>query len=324
MRQLFPEGAEVLSLKNYRMRPDQVWRMEIKGQGTFALRLTNRTAYAKKRTAERSKMASNIGVGPHVHFVSPNGSVLITDWVVGTTGPELVPETLQKIADKVRLFHEKYQNVQSFPRLYSIGDRIGARLKDIAKATGQENLFSFLLQDIDLLEKMLKKDQPRPIHGDLNTGNIVLDQAGEVYFIDWGDSITSDPYDDLAALSFSYAMTDAEEQRLLSHYLKRLPASDERQRLKMKRLQTMLHFGLWCYLKLQTMSEWKTYREELNNARDQGQLPFPKTDSWTQSLKQWLQENQAHQSNLNTPDVAYHLALKSIQNFQEILKGLIK
>lgn len=308
------EGAPytILKITPYSQKPDAVYRLQLKGHAhDYAVRLTHRTEYAKQRTAERSQMASDIGVGPQLFYASPHGSIIITAWVEGINCPKMTPPTLTAMVKTLKQFHQTYAATQSFPDAYTIANRCDNRIKEI-KSFFTDKATHVLSQVEKALKEMNQALEPHdhliPIHGDINGVNTILTNQGDIKLIDWGDSVTSDPYDDLGALAFYAALSVHEEENLLLTYLDRPPTAKEKAKLYLKRLQSHLHYILWIFLSQRNLSNPKSY------ALPQG--PFK-----TESLSQWLRENACKTHHIKQASDATKVLMKGLAEFQDLITG---
>lgn len=231
---------------------DKVYKLTFDHMNPLILRLNRRIPYAAKRTVERSQMAAAIGIAPPLLHVSPEKDVMITPFVEGDPIMDFNDSiVLQKFATAIKKFHKTYATTSSFPLVYKIGERAKIRLQEVERYLGIPSLnFKAYYEVLEKLDAFnAKHDKPQPIHGDLNQGNILL-SGNNIVIVDWGDSVTSDIFDDLGGVAHYFAMTDAEEKSLLDFYFEGCPPQEALERLRIKRLETLLHHAAWAYLSL--------------------------------------------------------------------------
>jgi len=255
LQALYPTGYEITHLKMLpSINQDRTYYLEISPKTSpkierFIVKIIGRGAYALKRTLERTQMASSLGVSPRIRWASVEKNVLILDFVDGGLSHNLAPEFLEKVAANFKKFHDHYKNLSHYPEVYTISMRAWMRQKELLAHNaplpfGFENLFT-ILKEID--EVLMPGDHPLPIHGDATYTNILITKEG-VQFIDWGDSVTSDPFDDLGMFANDYALSLEEQEFFLKAYLGHDISRIERARFYFKRLQALLHQSLWYLL----------------------------------------------------------------------------
>lgn len=229
---------------------DKVYKVSTKVGQNFALRLASRTSYAKKRTISRSTLGADLRVAPTVHWADDTQGIIITDWVQGTVLHRLNPPQILKIAQHLQKVHKS--PMDRFSELYTIGMRARQRLKDIVKIWPSlaESLGPYREKLAEIESALGPTHDVRIIHGDLNQGNILEAPDGHIFLIDWGDSVAADIYDDLAGLAHYFHLSSRDMYSLLKLYLGRVPTKKEWAKLYLKRLETVLHHGLWAYLQI--------------------------------------------------------------------------
>jgi thiamine kinase-like enzyme len=267
---IYPYGVEIKELLWMNQGSmDQVFKVTLgskNGNQVLGIRLIGRPDYGKKRTLERSRMAAEIGVGAPVYSFSKDASVLITKWAQGEEIKDFDHENsiyFEKLIEALRLFHNRYQHTASFAEPYAITERCKNRTKELIKdfPTEKESLEAYL-KILDTIERALSPfEKPQPIHGDVNLENVLITPQKEIIFIDWGDSVTSDPYDDLGAFAHHFGLTNKQETDVLRSYLKREPSSVEVSKLYLKRLCSLYHHAAWAYIKYNKLNKSQKLKE---------------------------------------------------------------
>lgn len=285
---------------------DKVYKVST-SVGDFALRLGSRTPYAKKRTIVRSLLGAHLQVAPKVHWADASHGVIITDWVQGELLKSLTPRHIVQIAGHLKKIHKSPMDTFSEP--YTIGMRVHQRLKDIVKVwpTLEADLTPYLkvLTEIEMLLKPY--DVLVITHGDLNQGNIIETPKKDVFLIDWGDSVVADAYDDLAGLAHYFHLSESDMYFLLLTYLGRIPTKKEQAKLYFKRLETLLHHGLWAYL-------------QLHRFRDKNAPPRPiYGDETSELLSDALQQGTC----MTLPDEVStrHIAAMALSEFEKYVQS---
>lgn len=82
-------------------------------------------------------------------------------------------------------------------------------------------------------------------HNDLLSDNLIIDDTGRLYAIDWEYAAAGDPFHDLAVISEEHGLNEARQELLLNAYLQRLPSSNDRQRLSHGRIIYRYLSVLW-------------------------------------------------------------------------------
>lgn len=163
--------------------------------------------------------AAGVGVGPEVvAFVRPEG-YLVTKFIVG--GPvtdEAVhqPETIRRVADSVRRFHDgpaipglfiPFRIVEAYRALaMARGVAIPAVYGD-ATAVARHIEVAFLRSPVEI----------RPCHNDLLNGNFI-DDGERIRIVDWEYAGLGDPFFDLGNFSVNHGLNPDEDAVLLEAY----------------------------------------------------------------------------------------------------------
>lgn len=290
---------------------DKVYKLQFDHEKPLVLRLNRRTPYATQRTVERSQMAASIGIAPKILYISPNKEVFLTTFTEGKTIVDFRDsQTLQKFVQAIKKFHVTYQKSSSFPLVYKIGERAKMRLEELEK-------YLQVPQDVlgpyyTLLKKFedyhVGHDVPQPIHGDLNQGNILL-AGDDVVLLDWGDSTTSDIFDDLGGVAHYFAMTEDQEKALLHFYFEGKVPPQALKRLHLKRLETLLHHAAWAYLSL---LHFKKNKDENVTPL----LSFSKGEiKERHPLTLWMKEHPQESFSIKTRERALEIGKKGFEEF---------
>lgn len=163
--------------------------------------------------------AAGVGVGPEVvAFIRPEG-YLVTKFIVG--GPvtdEAVhqPETIRRVADSVRRFHDSpaipglfipFRIVEAYRALaMARGVAVPAAYGD-ATAVARHIEVAFLRSPVEI----------RPCHNDLLNGNFI-DDGERIRIVDWEYAGLGDPFFDLGNFSVNHGLNPDEDAVLLEAY----------------------------------------------------------------------------------------------------------
>lgn len=288
---------------------DKVYKLTFAQHKPLVVRLNRRTDYAKKRTVERHQMAAKIDVAPALHYLSPHQSVMVMDFIEGAEVQNFSDvKTLQAFVQELKKFHAAYATHQSFPEPYTIGTRAYNRLREIQQQLNvpQEELAIYFEALKRLKAFNEKHDVLQPIHGDLNQGNVLYD-GQKVHLIDWGDSVTSDIFDDLGGVAHYFGMTPAEEQALLKAYFGDHLPEKALLRLKVKRLETLLHHAAWAYLQLLKFKETSAHYPLVVEGCSQSEK--------MSTLTEWMRAHPGETFTVTNPKRAHLIARLGLREF---------
>ena len=163
--------------------------------------------------------AAGVGVGPEVTaFIRPEG-LLVTRFIVGSpVTDEAVhrPETIRRVADSIRRFHQG----PAIPGLF-IPLRIVEAYRALASARGvpipiEYGLASAVGRRIELALLSNPLDL-QPCHNDLLNANFI-DDGKRIRIVDWEYAGMGDPFFDLGNFSVNHSLTPAEDRILLEAY----------------------------------------------------------------------------------------------------------
>ncbi|MBA3956825.1 MAG: phosphotransferase [Parachlamydiaceae bacterium] len=209
-------------------------QLEIAGK-TYVLRVISEFESALRRDTEcyAMKEAAAAGIAPVIHWISPDGYGILIDYIAGgtlTIEKGKKPEITFKVADLLRKVHALQKNpfcapsfegqMEEFYQQYSQGDRNQAIWEDAITIIkeGAVQLQSLNAPNVNT-------------HGDLNPRNILVSDR-DVFFIDWGDGIYTDPFQDLAFFSIMMDYDSKEEAYFMHCYLGHVPTINEKKRFR--------------------------------------------------------------------------------------------
>ncbi len=192
--------------------------------------------------------AAGVGVGPEVvAFVRPEG-YLVTRFIEGSAVPiESVrqPETIRRVADSVRRFHEG----PAIPGLF-IPFRIVEAYRALALARGvrippEYELASAISHRIELA-LLTSPLELRPCHNDLLNANFI-DDGARIRIVDWEYAGLGDPFFDLGNFSINHGLDQEEDAILLAAYEGEVhPARAAR--LALMRIASDFREAMWAVL----------------------------------------------------------------------------
>ncbi|MFI5199360.1 MAG: phosphotransferase [Candidatus Limnocylindrales bacterium] len=193
--------------------------------------------------------AAGVGVGPEVTaFIRPEG-LLVTRFIEGSpVSDEAVhrPETIRRVADSIRRFHEG----PAIPGLF-IPLRIVEAYRALAQARGvpipiEYGLASAVGRRIELA-LLSNPLELRPCHNDLLNGNFI-DDGQRIRIVDWEYAGMGDPFFDLGNFSVNHSLSPAEDQILLEAYDGGAARADRLGRLALMRIVSDFREAMWGVL----------------------------------------------------------------------------
>ena len=194
--------------------------------------------------------AAGLGVGAEVvAFLRPEG-ILVTRFIEGTPIADLDihhPETILRVADSVRRFHEG----PAIPGLF-IPLRIVEAYRALALARGVPIPPEFALAQavgrrIELA-LLLNPLELRPCHNDFLPGNLI-DDGARMRIVDWEYAGMGDPFFDLGNFSINNDLTTDEDEAFLAAYdAEAAPRRDRLARLVVFRVVSDFREAMWGVL----------------------------------------------------------------------------
>lgn len=222
-----------------------IYRLELDG-APYLLRLEVHADAMRDPARHHAclRLAAEAGVAPRAHWLDPAAGVAITDFV---EGPSLhaVPRgpRNQAIARTVATLHA---SPRPFPAGPGFFEAMGL-LADAVEQTGilpREVLGTHLDAFGAVAAGYPRDEAPVPCHHDLNPSNMLLDEAGRVWLVDWELAGAGDRWVDLASLTLWLAADDAEEAAMVEAYLDRGPTLQEAARYAAMRRAVRWYYGL--------------------------------------------------------------------------------
>ena len=250
--------------RNYRVDADGLaerFVIRLGGNDTHLLGISREVEHAA------TVAAAGVGVGAEVvAFLRPEG-ILVTRFIEGTPMAELDihhPETILRVADSIRRFHEG----PAIPGLF-IPLRIVEAYRALALESGVPIPPEFALaQAIGRRIELALLSNPhelRPCHNDFLPGNLI-DDGTRMRIVDWEYAGMGDAFFDLGNFSINNALTVEEDEALLAAYdATGTPRPDRLARLVLFRVVSDFREAMWAVLQqgISTLDvDFRAYAEE--------------------------------------------------------------
>jgi thiamine kinase-like enzyme len=193
--------------------------------------------------------AAGVGVGPEVvAFIRPEG-FLVTRFIEGrpvTLEEVRRPETLARVADSIRRFHDG----PAIPGLFT-PLRIVEAYRALASARGVPIPIDYdLAQAISRRIELALLTNPlelRPCHNDLLNANFI-DDGRRIRIVDWEYAGMGDPFFDLGNFSINHELTPEADAILLEAYDGGDTRPDRAARLVLMRIVSDFREAMWGVL----------------------------------------------------------------------------
>jgi thiamine kinase-like enzyme len=232
--------------RNYRVDAvglDERFVIRLGGNDTHLLGISREVEHAA------TVAAAGVGVGAEVvAFLRPEG-ILVTRFIEGTPIADLDihhPDTIARVADSVRRFHEgpaipglfiPLRIVEAYRALaLERGVRIPAEY-GLAQAIGRRIELALLTNPLEL----------RPCHNDFLPGNLI-DDGHRMRIVDWEYAGMGDPFFDLGNFSINNELTVDEDAAFLAAYDGTPPRADRLARLVLFRVVSDFREAMWGVL----------------------------------------------------------------------------
>ncbi len=193
--------------------------------------------------------AAGVGVGPEVTaFIRPDG-YLVTRFIEGVPVTDAAvhrPETIRRVADSIRRFHEgpaipglfiPLRIVEAY-RALAVARGVAIPVEfELARAVGRRIELALLSNPLDL----------RPCHNDLLNANFI-DDGTRIRIVDWEYAGMGDPFFDLGNFSINHQLGPDEDRILVEAYDRGSVRPDRLARVALMRVVSDFREAMWGVL----------------------------------------------------------------------------
>lgn len=191
------------------------------------------------RAAVTARIASDLGVAPHVHFADETNGIVIMERVDGVPfGGCRDRDLIARVAKALRTVHDG----PPFPASIETNAFFG-KVNEMYKARAGVDLPLRIHELWNECTELCAHFPTAPCHRDLNPGN-VLTTPERVCILDWDTAGAADPFLDLSLLGVFGVVVPADREFLLEAYLGRAPTELEKARQTVGRVHALAFYAV--------------------------------------------------------------------------------
>lgn len=214
--------------------------------------------------ADAIKAIAHTGLDVPVVFFNTASGEKITRFVSNVFSDDM--PVRQRTACVCKLLRKLHQSAVVFRNDFSMMDKLAhfeavMAINNIAFPLGYKEVRN----EVELLHRgllsLLKGMQLMPCHNDVVPGNILMDQYGASFLIDWEYAGRNDPLWDLAAYALESNMTAHEEEEFLALYFNGKYDNAVRTRILIHKICQDVLWCLWAKIKVHFGADLSGYAE---------------------------------------------------------------
>lgn len=263
----------------------------------------------RQREIKAAVYAGKLGIAPSVHYVSPEYTAFIMDFVSGPTLSADMLQNQETLALLVKTIHKLHDSRGDFPQGYTAFEVIRLKFKRVSPNTSPISWqwIEKALNKLDSLEEKFKSQTLVPCHNDLNSLNIILSKKG-FSLIDWTEASINYAYIDLGYFNLTNRIPEKQYSEFLSLYLGYCPSNQELNLLKWGREVAILRLFSTIFFDLE-----KPITDEGQRVKRQTELEQMLEDPSLPALDYFIDLHR--KGLLNTSDLALKLSLSALRSF---------
>tara|TARA_B100001248_G_C27399874_1_gene469247 strand:+ start:25867 stop:27048 length:1182 start_codon:yes stop_codon:yes gene_type:complete len=285
LQQLYTLPYPRLSLKNIKAGHANTYLYVVKPENAsgpeeaYFIRVMNKqySKHKRERILRGTKSADELGIGPKVHYISPDKHLIAVAFIPGRTlrGRPVSKNILTHLGAHFRALHQKPPE-PSFKR--SLASRSKYYARNLKKQQNKHTpLFEEVFEAIVKIEKAFKKTEPQQViaHLDLHRDNVMV-SGQNVYLIDWENAGTDNRFTDLGIFSHLMNLDTDQQAHLLASYMGAPPTLQEQAKLKLMLNLARIKFGLWALekaLKMEPKEDNFLINLNLESLRQNNSIP---------------------------------------------------
>lgn len=222
------------------MSSNKLYSLKI-AEEKYVLRIlsTKHTLAARQNEIDAHEIGAALGIAPEIVYKDKDFKFIVMRFINGhilTRNDLQNPTVIAYLGNMIGKLHS-YQG--QFQNIRTQNDRVRKHCeRAISKDNAFPSIYKNLYEDFILSGSIINKNDLVFSHADLNAANILFDENGRIYFIDWTSATWDHRYTDLGYFSLLNGMTDEQAHIFLEAYLKHSPTVDEWYKFKLAQKRT--------------------------------------------------------------------------------------
>lgn len=245
--------------------------LRMPGAGTEEMVSRNREQY-------NTLQASWGGFHPPVLYFSVKSGIKVTEYIRGAqtlnAKTARLETNMRKTAAVLRQLHDSEIDMQGE---FDVWEEYKRYSETIVKMNGRwyagskeiEPFFYRLRDDLDRLGR-----ERKPCHNDLVPENLVRDENGKMFLIDWEYSGINDPMWDVASHLVEADFTPDEEELFLSYYFENGASQAQKQKIEIFKLTQDILWSAWTIIKEAKGEDFGTYGQNRLRHAEEGRKAY--------------------------------------------------
>lgn len=217
----------------------------------------------RKSEQHNSALASIAGINPNSIYFNPETGVKITEYIAGAKTLSGKTARLEKnISKTTALLHTLHDSDMKQHNDFSVKEEYG-KYKEMMTQMHVTCYEGFLEADAYFSHLMERLDElgleRKPCHNDLVAENLIKDEQGKLYLVDWEYAGYNDPMWDLASHLLECEFTRDEEELFLQYYFGTKPGPVEEEKILIFKICQDILWSAWTVLKENQGEDFGSY-----------------------------------------------------------------